>query len=489
MPTPAELIQQARRLHAEGRIPSAIQMYQAALKSQPRNADAHQWLGLAYFQIGQHREAVDHATRAAKLEPMSAERWFVLADLYRHIGLWNEARQTFEKATWLDKNHTGAVAGLAQIMGAMGEREQALALVAPAAARDDAHPEAVAVHADLCLQLGKPEEGLERLRRHAERNDLPAGARQRLLFQLGHVYQAMDRYDEAFETFASANKLHTRRWDRAGFRASVDRAIADWSPEAYANVAPCPIPSDRPVFIVGMPRSGTTLVEQIIASHPRCYGAGELGVTRHVMARLHNTRSASVLPIPPPSRIGPDDVVQAAAFYIRALKSIEATADRVTDKLPLNFLYLPLLARMFPSGHFIHCLRDPVDTCLSCWTHHFAGPMHFAYDFDDLAAFYADYLRLMRHWTETLGVPALEVRYERLVAEQEPQIRRIVESLRIEWNDACLRFHENPRLAMTVSMEQVRRPMYATAVARHERYGERLDPLRQALRREGVDIG
>ncbi len=487
MPTPAELTQQARRMQASGQVQSAIQMYQAAIKAQPRNADAHQGLGLAYLQIGQHREAVEHMQRAAKLEPMSAERVFVLANVYRNIGLMKEARATFEKAVWLNKDHTGAVGGLAHLMGAMGEREEALALVAPAASRDDAHPEAVAVHAELCLHLGRAEEGLGNLRRHVDRPNVHPLGRQRLLFQLGHVYQALGRYDEAFDAFDSANRLHQGRWDRAGFRASVDRAIADWSREAFSNVSPCPMPSDRPVFIVGMPRSGTTLVEQIIASHPRCFGAGELGITRHVMARLHNTSSASVLPLPPPSRIGPDDVVQAAAFYLRALKSIEGTADRVTDKLPLNFLYLPLIARMFPSGHIVHCLRDPVDTCLSCWTHNFAGPMHFAYDFDNLAAFYADYLRLMRHWTEGLGVPVLEVRYERLVAEQEPQSRRIVEGIGVEWDDACLRFYENPRMAMTLSMEQVRRPLYASAVARHERYGDRLEPLRQALRREGVD--
>lgn len=277
MPTPAELTQQARRMQASGQVQSAIQMYQAAIKAQPRNADAHQGLGLAYLQIGQHREAVEHMQRAAKLEPMSAERVFVLANVYRNIGLMKEARATFEKAVWLNKDHTGAVGGLAHLMGAMGEREEALALVAPAASRDDAHPEAVAVHAELCLHLGRAEEGLGNLRRHVDRPNVHPLGRQRLLFQLGHVYQALGRYDEAFDAFDSANRLHQGRWDRAGFRASVDRAIADWSREAFSNVSPCPMPSDRPVFIVGMPRSGTTLVEQIIASHPRCYGAGELG--------------------------------------------------------------------------------------------------------------------------------------------------------------------------------------------------------------------
>lgn len=485
MPTPAELTQQARRLHAKGQMQSAIDLFQAAIKAQPRNADAHQGLGLALYQIGQLPEAFDHLERSVRLDPMSANRLVVLATVQCNMGMLREAREAFQRAVWLNRDLDGAIAGLARIMGAMGEHEQALALLAPAAARSGATTEAVAVHAELCVALGRAEQGLGPALRRIERPELHPLERQRLFFQIGRLYEALGEYDRAFDAFSSANRLHPVRWDRAAFRAMVDRAIAAWSPEAYAHVATCPAHSDRPVFIVGMPRSGAALVEQIIASHPRCFGGGQLAITQHILARLHDTQTTSVLPPPPPPRVGPDDVAQSAAFYLRALKSVDLTADRVTDRMPMNFLYLPLIHRMFPAGHVLRCRRDPVDTCLSCWTHDFTGPLHFAYDFDSLAAFYADHERLMRHWTETLGIQAFDVQYERLVAEHEPQSRGIVESIGVEWDAACLRFHENSR--QTPSIEQVRRPLHASSVSRHARYGPRLEPLRQALRREGVD--
>ncbi|HRQ73508.1 MAG TPA: sulfotransferase [Phycisphaerales bacterium] len=487
MPTPAELTQQARRLHAKGQMQSAIDLFQAAIKAQPRNADAHQGLGLAFYQVGRLPEALDHLERSVKLDPMSGHRLFVLATVMRNLGMLREARDAFQKAVWLNRDLDGAVAGLAQIMGAMGEHEQALALVAPAASKGGANTEAVAVHAELCLFLGRPEQGIGPALGHLERPGLHPLERQRLLFQVGRLYEASGEYDRAFEAFSSANQLHAVRWDHAAFRAMVDRAIADWSPEAYAHVATCPSHSDRPVFIVGIPRSGAALVEQIIAGHPRCSAGGPLSITQHILARLHETQTTSVLPLPHPSRVEANDVTQAAAFYLRALKSVDPSADRVTDRMPMNFLYLPLIARMFPAAHVLRCRRDAMDTCLSCWTHDFSGPLHFAYDFDSLAAFYADHERLMRHWTEALGVQALDVQYERLVAEQEPQTRRIVEGIGVEWDAACLRFHENPRLEP--SMEQVRRPLHASSVSRHARYGPRLEPLRQALRREGVELG
>jgi hypothetical protein len=259
----------------------------------------------------------------------------------------------------------------------------------------------------------------------------------------------------------------------------VDRLLAAFSREAMAGLPRAGRNDVRPVFIVGMPRSGTSLVEQILASHRDIHGAGELSD----LGLLALSTAAGTLEYPESvATLSAMDMDRLSAAYGSRLDEIAPRASRVTDKMWQNFEFLGFASLLFPEARVIHCTRDPMDTGLSCFFHHFYGAgVAFAYDLAHIGAYYRQYLRIMDHWRQVLPLPVLEVSYERLVADTETQTRKIVDFTGLPWDPACLRFFETERVVGTASHEQVRRPVYRTSVGRHRRYLEWLGPLAQAL--------
>ena len=239
--------------------------------------------------------------------------------------------------------------------------------------------------------------------------------------------------------------------------------------------------SDRPVFIVGMVRSGTTLVEQILSSHPDVYGAGELPditeITRALPGFLGTgDRYPECLP-----KLTPEAADVMARRYLDRLTQIAPKARRVTDKLPGNFMYLGLIEFLFPGARIIHCMRDPVDTCLSAYFQDFSNNHPYAYDLSNLGAFYRGYLKLMAHWRKVIHLPLLEIKYEDLISDQERVTRSLVEFCGLEWDNRCLQFHETKRFVGTASHDQVNRPLYRESIQRWKNYERHLEPLLAAL--------
>jgi hypothetical protein len=237
------------------------------------------------------------------------------------------------------------------------------------------------------------------------------------------------------------------------------------------------VQSDRPIFIVGMVRSGTSLVEQILASHPAVYGAGELPdvteITRALPGLLGtDDRYPEFLPI-----LNQEAVDSMACRYLDRLNQIAPGAMRVTDKMPGNFMYLGLIELLFPGARIIHCMRDPVDTCLSAYFQDFSNNHPYAYDLSNLGAFYRGYLKLMAHWRKVLHLPLLEVRYEDLVADQERISRTLIEFCGLEWDSRCMQFHDSRRFVETASHDQVNRPLCHHSIARWKNYERHLAPL------------
>jgi hypothetical protein len=229
-----------------------------------------------------------------------------------------------------------------------------------------------------------------------------------------------------------------------------------------------------------MMRSGTTLTEQILASHPQVHGAGEL----RLFGQITDVLAERLGPEPYPECVGRLDVALArplAEDHLGRLRDRGGVARRVVDKMPDNYLHLGLIATLLPKARIVHCVRDPIDTCLSCYFQNFAGLFPFKHDLRHLGAYCREYQRLMQHWRQVLPVPVLELNYEALTAAPEAVSRRLVEFCGLEWDDRCLRFHETDRPVRTASMLQVRRPMYRSAVGRWKRYEKHLGPLIEAL--------
>jgi hypothetical protein len=255
--------------------------------------------------------------------------------------------------------------------------------------------------------------------------------------------------------------------------------IAVCSPEFFARVRGFGLETERPIFIVGLPRSGTTLTEQILASHSQAFGAGERRFAREDFESLGAGNSAALAAL---SGLDQATAQRVAAQHLERLHALNADRSRVADKMPENFLYLGLLAALFPRAKFIHCRRDLRDTAVSCWMTDFTK-IGWANDPDHLASCFEEYLRIMDYWRQVLPTPLLEVNYEETVADLEGVARRLVAWCGLDWEPACLAFHEGERPVHTASIAQVRQPVYSRSVGRWKNYEQALAPLFARLER------
>ncbi|MEZ6241920.1 MAG: sulfotransferase [Phycisphaerales bacterium] len=376
------------------------------------------------------------------------------------------------------------IAAKADILATAGRTDDAATLVERAIAKVPPNLPLAILHARFAARAGRPDDGLEPLQTLTAAAP-PSMETMRALRQLAELYERLDRYDVAFDALARAGAMSPVRYDARSAEALVDRLLDVWTTDAIRAAPRAGIDTDAPVLIVGMPRSGTSLTEQILASHPHVAAVGESD-TLSEAAALHLGAADSLWRAKPmaPDKLTPEAVRAAAEHYKAAVLDPVAPAARVTDKHPMNFWRLGLVPLLFPNARVIHCVRDPRDTCLSCWAQHFVTDHPWANRLEDLAHFYRQYHRLTAHWERVLTALAVShtrAVYEDTVANQETETRRLIDFLGLDWDDACLRFHESDRVVYTHSNEQVRRPMYTSSVGRWRHYAAHLEPLTNAL--------
>jgi Sulfotransferase family len=316
--------------------------------------------------------------------------------------------------------------------------------------------------------------------------DLPTPGRMALDFALGKAYADLKDYTRSFKHLLAANaaKRGAIAYDERATFALFDRIERVFSPELLNSRAGGGEPSDRPIFVLGMPRSGTTLDEQVLASHPAVHGAGELTTFREALRAVSppNTAYPDVVPFLDQAAFG-----CIGAEYIKRLTALAAEAEHVTDKMPSNFLYAGLIHLALPNAVIIHAMRNPIDTCISCFSKLFKpGEQHFTYDLGEIGRYHLGYQRLMAHWRRVLPPGRiLDVHYEDMVSDLEGQARRILAHCGLPWDERCLSFHETDRPVRTASAMQVRQPIYTSAVERWRVYEEFLGPLLSALGADG----
>ncbi|MCP4040650.1 MAG: sulfotransferase, partial [Gammaproteobacteria bacterium] len=304
-----------------------------------------------------------------------------------------------------------------------------------------------------------------------------------LHFALGKIYDDRESYAKAFEHYRLANGLmrKTFSFDLGIYANDIERLIGQYSLDFFRDNAQLGNSADLPLFILGMPRSGTTLVEQIVSSHPRIHGAGELAF----FTNLEQTIAGRITPSTsyPECMADLDEQVAGdiAGEYLMKLRSYSTEARYVTDKMPGNYIQLGLIKLFFPRARIIHCHRNPLDTCLSIYFQHFAKPNSYSYDLRELGKYYSLYEKLMAHWRTLFSGQMLEVEYEELVMNQEKISRRLIDFLGLEWSGRCLSFHENARPVKTASNVQVRQPMYTRSMGRWKNYAEFLGLLMEEL--------
>jgi tetratricopeptide (TPR) repeat protein len=442
-------------LHAaEEESAKAIPCWRRVLALEAGRATAHTALGWALQEEGQLTEAEEHYRTAVHLQPDWAPPLLSLGGLHEELGALDQAEAEFRTA--LGKQPTFALG-----------------------------------HARLATLLrGKlPEEDLAALEQRLADPQLNDAPRSHLLFALAHVLDGRGDHARAAGCLRQANALSLEQarqqhhdYHPAEHEQWVDRLCATFTPEWLAARPPaCGSPTRRPVFVFGLPRSGTTLIEQVLASHPRIHGAGELRLARSSFTSIPALLGRSEAPMVCAPDLDAESLRRLAQQHEEKLAALApAAAERVVDKMPDNYLYLGLLSVLFPNATFIHCRRDLRDVAVSCWMTDFRS-IRWANDPDHIASRFGQYRRVMDHWRKVLPVPLHEIDYEETVTDLEGVARRLLAACGLEWDPRCLEFHRLQRPVRTASVTQVRQPLHTRSVARWKHYAHDLGDLFAAL--------
>jgi Flp pilus assembly protein TadD len=474
-------IDQARRCFGTGDLARAEAICREILKRSKRNLEALELLGAVSVKRFELDEALEHFGRCLALRPGEARFHFQVGKVEAMQGRFSEALPRFDRALELRAGDRDASEWKAMILEWNGDYDEARTTLAPFVADGTETAVMAEVQAKVEIHDRHYRRAVEILQRHLD-GELDPDDRHRLGHLAGSACERNGDYDDAFEAHRAANHAVAQPFDPDAFANLIDRLQDVFTRETLSRLPKPASPSELPVFIAGMPRSGTTLVEQIIDAHPQAVGAGEIGDMQSA-ANAMQTDIGSLDPYPECVRdLAPEDVELLSGRYLEHLARIGPSAARVVNKSLDNWMTLGLVAVLFPSATIVHCRRDPRDTCVSCYMSNILPQRYpFVTDLGHLGFVYRQYERLMTHWRQVLDLKVLEVTYEGLVDDLEADARRIIEFCGLPWDEQCLRFHASGRVVKTLSYDQVRQPIYRSSIARHQRFERHLGPLLDAL--------
>ena len=478
------------------RYDEALASLAQAIRINPRYADAYFNAGIVLDELKRYGEALSAYRQTVVLEPGHAQAWLNQGLVQMELGrnsldpaTSEAALACFDKAIALKPGYADAYASKGDSLMRLGRMKEAEASLEKALDLDMANADAFG----RLITIKSAQENDPRFKQletvYARRATLTEDKRITLDFAMAKALEDAGRYDEAFIAYAEGNRLHrdNHPYDEAEAVRSSETIRQYFSRQLFnmcANLETAGLPDvnrDRiPIFIVGMPRSGTTLIEQVLASHPSLFGAGEL-LTLNRLAQ-----SVELLPADAPGwdRYLPE-LRKLGQTYLDQIWKLAPDARYITDKMPENYKFLGLLHLMLPQAKIIHAMRDPMDTCFSCYALRFDEGHEYCYDLTTLGRQYLRYRELMQHWHDVLPPGSiLDLRYEDMVADLEGQAKRLLDYLGLPWDPACLNFYGNERSINTASVSQVRQPIYKTSVARWKPFEEHLGPLLEIIRPE-----
>lgn len=456
----------AAQAFSAGRYADAARHAAQALRRSPRDARLLFCFGASQMRLGAPGEGLASLLEAARREPANADIQCALANTYKLLDRPDEALASVERALAIDPASESAACVKSFLLRTGGRGDEAMAFFEPIYRAHPGVPRVANEFADLCRMQGRAGEGIEALTPIARRERLTEIERRTTAYRLGALLDEEGRYDEAFEMIALANAgpVRSREVPPEGF-------LRGWTRE---NIAAMPVAAKTgvtPVLVVGMPRSGTTLTERIIASHPDAGGVGECQLLPKFLAELVRLGR-------PPTQGWMDT---HARQYLAHLERAAPTARAVVDKLPANDANIGFASRLLPGVKVVRCVRDPRDTCLSCYFQEFSEALDWSRDLRRCARQHKLHDAIMAHWRAVLDLEIYELRYESLVTDPEPAVRGVLGFIGLGFDEACLRFHRSDRHVTTASWAQVSRPVYTSSVGKWERYAAHLGPLLDEL--------
>jgi tetratricopeptide (TPR) repeat protein len=465
----------ADALKAMGRLDEAIFHYKKTLSIKPDFPEPHINLGNCLSLLNRVDEAIDHFKQALSIKPDFVKAHFNLGNSLKERGKMEEAISHYEKALALRPDLIAAHNNIGALLQDMGRKEEAIKHYEQALI---IKPDFAWMHFNL-TKIKPKQEQIPIIENLLASPTISIEDAMYYHHALGNIYNEAKSYSNSFEHYLKGNKLKRKTidYDAQKHTEFVDRLIETYSEDYFQNKIVCGSDSELPVFILGMPRSGTTLVEQIVSCHPNVFGADELTTLANIEIAIIKHFETS-MPYPECISLFEETNAQIySAEYLQELRVFSRDATRITDKAPYNFLRIGLIKILFPKARIIHCKRNALDTCTSIFLNYFASGNEFSYDLTEIGQYYLDYKRLMEHWHNLFPNEIFDVQYEELISNQNEISQQLINYLGLEWDDACLDFHKNKRAVKTASNLQVRQPIYTKSVERWKRYENYLQPL------------
>ncbi|TPM38466.1 sulfotransferase [Mesorhizobium sp. B2-3-4] len=500
--TLAKFLEQATQLHGEGRFDEAARLYLHVEKCNPEALAASYFLALIDIETGWLDRALERLRLVTRQDPSSFDAVFALGHTFGELGQWPQAVNAYQRARTIKPQSTTARFALARALEVVGQLDDAIALF-----RDLANFAPVRLNALMSAAQLKPSEitsaESEEMAAVARDTSTPVAGRIGLLFALAGVLETSSRYEGAFATYLEANRLRRERLiedaghppelviaspgSRPKFNTPqqaaaqhaqmIARAKQIFTPDLIARYSGKGHDSPAPIFILGMPRSGSTLLEQILSSHGKVEGLGEgVALWRTISGRFPLVAEAGAEDDPEFFRkLAEDYLARQRAFGWRK-------APFVVDKMLGNYMSIGMIHLMFPKATILHSVRDPVDTCLACFRQLFRTGNETTYDLSDIGEHYVRYREMMAHWETVLPGRFVNVVHEQLITDPDSKIRWLVEdACKLKWDENCIRFHQTKRAVRTASIAQVRQPIFNTSLQRWRKYASHLGPLMEAL--------
>jgi len=465
-----------------GNHPKAIDHLRRALTACPDDSTINMTLGSALFETGEVDAGLACLQRACELPPETATTWYNFGKALQASTRLEQAREALQRALIIDPEYIKARNTLANVLASLGDTSAAVAIY-----RDTLRqrPDCATAWFELGNLKTEPfnENDVAQLRSQLDRPDIPDDSRILFEFTLAKAMEDQANYAMAFDLVHEANTLKRRylHWNRHEEHARIE-AIAD----AFARPTPAPLDATlgkEIIFVVCLPRSGSTLTEQILASHPEVEGADEIQTLPEIIDE-ESRRRGQPFPQWVPSATA-EDWRRLGEDYLARTRHWRQQRPRSTDKNVSNWAFVGAALAMLPGARVVNSRRDPLETCLACYLQLFNAGVHFSYDLDDMVSYYAGYARLSRLWQQRFPQQYFDHAYESLQADAESQIRRLLSFCGLPFDPACLAFHQTSRAVLTISAAQVRRPLRLDT-ARSARYGDKLAPLRTRLREAGL---
>ncbi|MFK5950367.1 MAG: sulfotransferase [Methylococcales bacterium] len=468
----------------------AIKLCEQSLSLDASNADAIRLIedlcgkyGDLMLKDSLFDRAEGYYQTALKYKKDNTSLLYKLVLVARSKGKINESISLAEQVIEIDPDHIRAKAHVASSYELLGELDKGNQLIENLIQEYPGHPLVIIVYAQYALRNKKQEKGIKILLNSISRENIQKDDMVSIKMLLGSLYDSVKQYDLAFKYFKQANDLLNENYDPDTYKDYISGLIDYFSKDKYQNIPPSDNRRDELIFIVGMPRSGTSLIEQVVSSHTKVFGAGELTHVYHLVDTMQTNEFSGVYP----GCLDQANVSEMNALAEKLFNKISAENPggtdgvKIIDKMPHNFHHIALLHKLFPNAKFINCIRDARDTCLSCYFQSFAGYHPYANDLNALAVHYRQYERLMRHWNDELQIPILTVSYKNIVSDMRNEVAIILKYLGLDWEEKCMEYYKRKRTAATASYNQVNKKIYTSSIDRWKNYEPYIGSLLSTL--------